>query len=247
MEIFRNRPQVSWVKQRGVHVGGRGRWAITLWRGQAVTDEFTVLTMMSLYLDKATLPSPCWMICGAMSRVCQDIGLHRRPPPGAYTDVQLEARSRLFWVAYVQDKRVSLKMGRPSILRSEDCDVPYPGTMEYTGISRVPTNLDEAGGQPNPIIPMPQGVDLDYLSAHALETANAVILGAKSCELISAVKLADGADRDMAHLTSIDQKLQQYWEQFPEDLRDYEKQTPLDTSATRCMKFLTNSTHCGLC
>lgn len=174
------------------------------------------------------------MICGAMSRVCQDIGLHRKPPPGAYGKIELEARSRLFWLAFVQDKRVSLKMGRPSTLRAEDCDVPYPGTIDYTGIPRVTTNLDEAGGRPDIVIPIPQGIDLEYYSAHALQTVNAVILGAKACELISAVKLTDGADRDMAILTGINKKLQQNWDQLPADLRDYNKPTPLDTAATRC-------------
>jgi hypothetical protein len=88
---------------------------------------------MLFYLDKATLPSPCWMVCGAMTRVYQDIGLHRRPP-NVHTNIQFESRARLFWIAYIQDKLVSMKMGRPFVLHQEDCDIVYPDTFERGGV-----------------------------------------------------------------------------------------------------------------
>lgn len=188
---------------------------------------------MSLYLDKATLPSPCWMICGAMSRVCQDIGLHRIPPKGTFNNIQLESRIRLFWLAYVQDKRVSMKMGRPYMLRVEDCDVPHPGTYEYSGINRIPDDLDEAGGRCSHPDKDPT-VNVDHISRHALQTTNAIINASKVFEYIHSFRLSNVPKDDISRLQEMDSKLLQAWNQLPRDLRDYDIEVALDVAATRC-------------
>lgn len=196
-------------------------------------DYRPVLLLMSLYLDKATLPSPCWMICGAMARVCQDIGLHRQPPVGRFTNVHMESRARIFWVAYIQDKRVSMKMGRPCILRKEDCDVAYPGVADSSGIDTtfpIPeisvSGLDE--GSPE----MPAH---SHVTTRALETMRATINACKVIETIlgHSVLPRDGTEKQMRKLQQLDDELGECWNSMPAELIDPQINKPIDLPAIR--------------
>ncbi|KAI5787112.1 fungal-specific transcription factor domain-containing protein [Geopyxis carbonaria] len=194
--------------------------------------------LMSLYLDKATLPSPCWMISGAMARVCQDIGLHRRRPQGGnITNVQLESRTRLFWMAYVQDKRVSMKMGRPFILREDDCDVPYPGSIETSGISRDPRFItpQESGGRVRHLEDSNDSIDHDEVSRTALQTCEVIINACKVSEQILTFKLGGSIDGDMLRLRDLDDRLQQCWSTLPIQLRNYDSNEVLDLPSVRAL------------
>jgi hypothetical protein len=193
---------------------------------------FAVLLLMSLYLDKASLPSPCWMICGAMARVCQDIGLHRQSPAGYFTDVQLESRARLFWAAYVQDKRVSMKMGRPHMLRAEDCDVGYPGTVANTGIGAVLLSPQLVG------VPLPddtpEAEENKLVGQRAIQTIRATIGACKVIESILGHKVAsDGGEQEMRRLLRLDDKLHESWDTLPPELKDPNSLDPLPLAAVR--------------
>jgi hypothetical protein len=201
-----------------------------------ITSGPVVLLLMSLYLDKATLPSPCWMICGAMARVCQDIGLHRNPPSGKFTNVQLECRDRLFWCAYVQDKRVSMKMGRPCILRSEDCDTVYPGEVDNTGIGTA-LLCPHVGNVPVGGLPeeSTEVVRHRLVGKRALATMAATIDACKVIETILKHKIG-GSESPMdqiRRLQQLDGELSKCWERLPEELADTQRNEPLELAAMR--------------
>ncbi|KAI5852289.1 fungal-specific transcription factor domain-containing protein [Tricharina praecox] len=199
-------------------------------------EDATVLLLMSLYLDKATLPSPCWMICGAMARVCQDIGLHRQPPVGKFTNVQLECRVRLFWVAYIQDKRISMKMGRPCILREEDCNIMYPGVMDSTGIGTAllcPQITDvPVGGLPKE---SPDVIHHKAVARRALETLTAAIGVCKVVEKILGhrFKTGESPDKQMHRMKQLKDELTEYWKTIPQDLANPQLTTALDLPSVR--------------
>jgi hypothetical protein len=201
-----------------------------------VTSNTIVLLLMSLYLDKATLPSPCWMICGAMARVCQDIGLHRNPPSGKFTNVQLECRDRLFWCAYVQDKRVSMKMGRPCILRSEDCDTIYPGEVDSTGIG---TSLlcPHVGNVPVGGLPdeSSEVVRHRLVGERALATMTATIDACKPIETIIRQKIggSESPAEQIRRLQQLDEQLSKCWKRLPEELAETQLNEPLELPAMR--------------
>ena len=90
----------------------------------------TVLLLMSLYLDNASLPSPCWMMTGAMARVCQDAVLDKEPPPHMFSETELECRRRLFWAAFIQERKECLKKGRATVMQDDDIEVPLPRLLE---------------------------------------------------------------------------------------------------------------------
>ena len=208
---------------------------------------------MSLYLDKAALPSPCWMICGAMARVCQDIGLHRQPPSGRFSDIELECRSRLFWTAYIQDKQVSMKMGRPWILRQNDCDVAPPAVeiADDYGAGAAEEEDDEdddgvsAGGG---LSAAAAAAVLDSLelkshrtaSQRALKTVRAAIEACKVIEAILGNKLlpADHPEHQIRGLQLLDGQLERCWEMLPAELIDLQCNEPLDLPSLRGMFIL---------
>jgi hypothetical protein len=191
---------------------------------------------MSLYLDKATLPSPCWMICGAMARVCQDIGLHRKPPSGKFTTVQLECRARLFWSAYVQDKRVSMKMGRPCILRAEDCDTPYPGVVDNTGIGTA-LLCPQVGNMPVGGLPeeSPEVIEHRIIAQRSLATMAATIDACKLLEVVLKHKIGESEPpvHQIRRLRQLDEDLDQCWKRLPEELADTQRNEPLELPAIR--------------
>lgn len=187
---------------------------------------------MSLYLDKATLPSPCWMMCGSMARVCQDIGLHRQPPAMHFSPIDLESRSRLFWAAYIQDKRVSMKMGRPWILRQDDCNIKYPDLVEFGDNDLAHLGLGE-----NDSTEEPGAAHLRYVSRRALETMRATVDACKSIEGILKHKLmsTDSSEDQIAKLRHLDDEIRECWDRLPTELSsiDLNDHRPFDLASAR--------------
>lgn len=196
---------------------------------------------MALYLDKAFLPSPCWMITGAMARVCQDIGIYRRTPSGLYNAIEIECRTRLFWSAYIQDRKISLKLGRPVIFRDEHIDVGLPGTPgaanqhEEEEGSRQDHTQDEGGDTSTAVADMEDQQDqFDDETKNALQTFKATIYIAKTSESLLNIKLRqNGGSEDIKHLQTIDEMLKKAWEVFPSELTDLSRSDALDLPAVR--------------
>lgn len=183
-----------------------------------------------------------------MGRVCQDIGLHKKPPGDRYSPEELEARIRLFWLAYVQDKRVAMKMGRPFILREEDCDVPLPGTYEFTGIVASKASTDQGGGKVTFMREDPACPELDHtkFSREALQTCGAIIEACKVSEGISNLRLSDDTEQNIAGTQKLDQRLQEAWNKLPDEFREYNRDEVLDLPAARGSTFYTTATHLWL-
>jgi hypothetical protein len=191
---------------------------------------------MSIYLDKATLPSPCWLICGAMARVCQDIGLHRQPPNGRFTPIELESRSRLFWAAYIQDKRVSIKMGRPWILRREDCDISLPATVDEEGVGTA-LLCPQVGGVPVGGLgeDSPELENRRMVTRRAIKTVRATI---EVCNIVEKIlgynpSPGDGTEQQIRRLQHIDGRLERSWNMLPAELVNLQLNKALDLPSLR--------------
>lgn len=196
---------------------------------------------MALYLDKAFLPSPCWMITGAMVRVCQDIGIYRRTPLGLYDEVEIESRTRLFWSAYIQDRKISMKLGRPVIFYDQHIDVGLPGLPGVAG-KREEGNLksDQGDGDKGPeaanMEKRQNGYDDDQMRC-SLQTFRATIFIAKTSESLLSIKLRqNGGDEDIKHLQTVDEMLKKAWEIFPTELTDLSRSDAMDLPAVRRKK-----------
>ncbi|PUU81745.1 hypothetical protein B9Z19DRAFT_1019146 [Tuber borchii] len=186
-------------------------------------DDAIYLLLMAFYLDKAFLPSPCWMITGAMARVCQDIGLYRRTPAGMFSEIDVESRTRLFWAAYIQDRKISMKQGRPVIFLDKHIDVGLPGEHMGAGVgSGEGENLEAA--------------------KKSLQVFRATIRVAQTSESLLNINLKhDGETEDVQLLQSVDEMLKRSWEAYPPDLTDLSESGPIYLPALRPLFHLQHS------
>lgn len=195
---------------------------------------------MAMYLDKAFLPSPCWMITGAMVRVCQDIGIYRRTPTGLYDEIEIESRTRLFWSAYIQDRKVSMKLGRPVIFYDQHIDVGLPGLPSTVGKWEEENSRANQGGDKSPGTTSMGERRMeydDYQTRCALQTFKATIFIAKTSESLLSIKLRqNGGDEDIRHLQKVDEMLKKAWEIFPSELTDLSRSDVMDLPAVRRKK-----------
>ena len=183
-----------------------------------------VLLLMSMYLDNASLPSPCWMITGSMARVCQDVVLDRVPQPNLYSEKQLEARRRLFWAAYIQERKACLRKSRGMVLRDSDIEIPFPRALE-----------DEDLIVPRPVEPIDKETFCSSQKLeHSLQVMIAQIHVSMLCSSLLNLTLHDnGGVRDQRRVQDLDQKFKKAWERFPPHLTDLENVAPLEIGAIR--------------
>ncbi|KAI5852496.1 hypothetical protein DFP73DRAFT_602296 [Morchella snyderi] len=186
-------------------------------------DDAIYLLLMAFYLDKAFLPSPCWMITGAMARVCQDIGIYRHTPSGLYDDITVECRTRLFWAAYIQDRKISMKLGRPIIFLDQHIDVGLPGLP----VANMIDHQDDFN---------------DQETETSLQVFKATIYIAKASENLLNIELKqNGGEEDVKHLQNIDEMLKKAWEVFPSEMTDLRRSDVLDLPAVRPLFHLQHS------
>lgn len=193
--------------------------------------DCTIMILMSMYLDSASLPSPTWMIVGAMGRVCQDIGLHKALPSGARSRTDIECRNRLFWAAFILDQKLALALGRPAIFRSSSIEINLPGMLDNTG-----TGCDDEDPAANL-----SGWSGDE---RALSTFRANVNICRYIQDVTELKLTGGGGQeDVTKLLTIDDRLRSAWAEFPPEYTDPRSREPLEVPALRP---LCNSQHARL-
>jgi hypothetical protein len=65
---------------------------------------------------------------GLATRICIELGFHRRVSPTMKGGLETEMRRRIFWSCYCLDRQVSIILGRPFAIsdRDIDADVSLP-------------------------------------------------------------------------------------------------------------------------
>lgn len=66
-------------------------------------------------------PEGSFLLIGAAARIATSLGLHRKLEGFGLSQAELEQRQRVFWVMYVFEKDLCIRIGRPSAI--DDCDV----------------------------------------------------------------------------------------------------------------------------
>lgn len=193
---------------------------------------------MSMYLDNASLTSPAWMITGAMARVCQDVSLDKNPPPNMFSEVELESRRRLFWVAYIQERKACLKKARRVILHDRDIEIQLPKAFEGDGSHSL---AGEGGGDASNLR-LPQEYSGSVVNSTSLTSENSLqvmiaqIHISMLCTSLINVHITDnGGMQDLQRVQELDEKLKKAWDRFPPNLTDLQNLDPLDMGAIRRM------------
>jgi hypothetical protein len=71
-------------------------------------------------------PHPSYVLAGAAGRLAQAIGLHRRLDIFGLSDAEMAQRQNVFWIAFMLEKGISIRSGRPSVFNDDDIGVALP-------------------------------------------------------------------------------------------------------------------------
>ncbi|KZF24167.1 fungal-specific transcription factor domain protein [Xylona heveae TC161] len=93
---------------------------------------------MALFLQGTPNPQPCYFLVAAAFRMAHSIGLHKRGSGFNLNPVEIEQRKRVFWIAYLIDKDISLRSGRPPVQDDDDMSVELPSEDPADNIGNIP-------------------------------------------------------------------------------------------------------------
>ncbi|KAL9127511.1 MAG: hypothetical protein Q9217_003621 [Psora testacea] len=104
------------------------RSLIDLWTEDLTLDHARAALLNCMFLVESNLKSAGWNWIGVAVRICFDIGLHCEA--GTWHPIEAEMRRRVWWSIYACDCLLSLELGRPAMVKEEDCDVSVPSPVD---------------------------------------------------------------------------------------------------------------------
>jgi hypothetical protein len=99
---------------------------------------------MALFLQGTPNPQPSFFLVSAAVRLAHSIGLHKRGSGFNLNEVENEQRKRVFWIAYLLDKDICLRSGRPPAQDDDDMNVELPSENPPDHVGSIPLS-DENG------------------------------------------------------------------------------------------------------
>lgn len=104
------------------------------------TDLLSVQALlgMALFLQGTPNPQPSFFLVAAAIRLAHSIGLHKRGSGFNLNDVENEQRKRVFWIAYLLDKDICLRSGRPPAQDDDDMNVDLPSEDPPDNVGNIP-------------------------------------------------------------------------------------------------------------
>lgn len=86
--------------------------------------------IMSLLLGAAQAiemckPSLCWILISSAADLCQNLGYHRINTMSKDTPEVRNSKIHVFWMIYMFDKTLSLRLGRASVIQDWDISLPF--------------------------------------------------------------------------------------------------------------------------
>lgn len=91
----------------------------TLWSVQALLG-------MSIIVQGAPNQRSVALLNSSAIKIAQSMGLHKRCQDYYLSGAEIEQRKRVFWIAYVLDKDISLQTGHPPAQDDDDMDLDLP-------------------------------------------------------------------------------------------------------------------------
>jgi hypothetical protein len=87
-----------------------------------------VLTVLALQQHGVAEFARAGIFCTLAGSMAFELRLHRNTL--SHSEVEKEVACRLWWNIFILDKMLATEMGRPTTLRAEDSDAPYPSISE---------------------------------------------------------------------------------------------------------------------
>ncbi|PHH86467.1 hypothetical protein CDD83_10204 [Cordyceps sp. RAO-2017] len=104
------------------------------------TDLLSVQALlgMALFMQGTPNPQPTSLLIAAAIRLAHSIGLHKRGTGFNLNPIEIEQRKRVFWIAYMLDKDLCLRSGRPAAQDDDDMNVDLPDADPPDNIGNIP-------------------------------------------------------------------------------------------------------------
>ena len=104
--------------------------------GEADLLSVQILLGMVLLFQGTQDLKPATMLIAIALRLAHELGLHTRSADSLDISMTLE-RNRVFWMAYLLDKDISMRTSRPPVQREADIDVDWPSAEPTDGAGNV--------------------------------------------------------------------------------------------------------------
>ncbi|KAG5766780.1 hypothetical protein H9Q72_005152 [Fusarium xylarioides] len=101
-------------------------------------DFALALLMTTTYFVQRCSMSQAWSYLAAAAHICLTLGYHREVPSKPEKKQERQRRVRLFWLLYIMDKLLALRLNRPPLLRDRDITVSYENYGETALDSSLP-------------------------------------------------------------------------------------------------------------
>ncbi|PVI04038.1 hypothetical protein DM02DRAFT_611819 [Periconia macrospinosa] len=104
------------------------------------TDLLSVQALLGigLFLLGTPNPQPTYFFVAAAIRLSHSIGLHKKGAGFSLNASEVEQRKRVFWIAYMLDRDICLRSGRPPIQDDDDMNVELPSEDPPDNIGNIP-------------------------------------------------------------------------------------------------------------
>ncbi|KAF2198279.1 hypothetical protein GQ43DRAFT_443490 [Delitschia confertaspora ATCC 74209] len=104
------------------------------------TDLLSVQALLgiALFLLGTPNPQPSFFFVAAAIRLSHSIGLHKKGSGFNLNASEIEQRKRVFWIAYMLDKDICLRSGRPPVQDDDDMNVDLPSEDPNDNIGNIP-------------------------------------------------------------------------------------------------------------
>ncbi|KAJ5638789.1 hypothetical protein N7528_001179 [Penicillium herquei] len=141
---YRERAQVSsdasgdWQRSLG-HVRNALNVLVDLFMRNADLAAVQGLLGLALYFQGTPNAQAQFMLAASAMRLSHSIGLHRNATSG-FTPAEIEERRRTFWISFILDAEISLRVGRPPVQDMEDYNTPLPAESPPDGRGIISIN-----------------------------------------------------------------------------------------------------------
>ena len=118
--------------------------------GRVRLESVQARLAMCLYLLHTSRPNQAWYTFGITSQILMALGMHRAR---ASTTPQLDAvtsecRKRAFWATFTLDTYLSVILGRPALIHSDDVDQQFPASVDDSEITSDGISSNHLQGDP---------------------------------------------------------------------------------------------------
>ncbi|KAL7948954.1 fungal-specific transcription factor domain-containing protein [Trichoderma barbatum] len=168
------------------------------------TDLLSVQALlgMALFMQGTPNPQPTFLLIAAAIRLSHSIGLHKKGTGFNLNPIEIEQRKRVFWIAYMLDKDLCLRSGRPPAQDDDDMNVELPDADPEDNIGNIP--LADGKGKMNLFRVMCEFAVIESRVYKRLYSAKAS-------------KQSDG--ELLATIGELDQELEEWKDRIPIDFR----------------------------